>query len=108
MSIQTIVIAKKILGYFSVSFPESSMFPFIVIQPTSKLSLGFSNIRDLTTYFTFQRYSTFSELEFKGILFILKVSPQTSVVKDVAVLIELQSYKLNIFSSHMVHISRFH
>ena len=52
MAIQTIMIVKRILGYFSISFPESSMFAFIAIELISKLSIGFSNVRSLTTNFT--------------------------------------------------------
>ena len=44
---------KKSLGYFLVSFPESSMFAFIVIEPISKHSFGFSIIKSLATLFTY-------------------------------------------------------
>ena len=59
MTIQAIMIVEKFLGYFSVSVPENSMFAFIVIEPISKLSFGFSNIRTLTTHFTFQKVQYF-------------------------------------------------
>ena len=59
MTIQAIIIVKRFLGYISISFPESSMFAFLVIEPTPKLSFGFSNIGSLTTYFTSQRVQFF-------------------------------------------------
>ena len=59
MTIQTIMIVKKFLGYFSVYFPESSMFAFVVIEPISKLSFGFSNIRRLTIHLTFKKVKYF-------------------------------------------------
>ena len=44
MTIQRIMIVKKSLGYFSVSFSERFMFTFIVIESILKLSFDFSNI----------------------------------------------------------------
>ena len=46
---------KTFLGYYSVAFPESSRFAFIVIKPIPELSFGFSNIGNLTTHSTFQK-----------------------------------------------------
>ena len=41
------MMVKNFLGYFSVFFPESSMFAFIVIEPISKLSFVLSKIRTI-------------------------------------------------------------
>ena len=81
------------------------MFAFIVIEPMSKLSFGFSNIRSLTT----QRYISKSKILFPSYNLkdysILKSSPQASVVKVVVVLIELQTKQVFF---PLVHISQFH
>ena len=67
--------------YFSVSFPESSMFAFMVIKPISKLSFGFSNVSKGIVLFL--NYNLKTTLNF------FKVSLYVSIVKVVVVLIEL-------------------
>ena len=69
------MIMKTFLGYFFVSFPESSMFAFIVIEPILELSFGFSNIGSFTTPFTFQKLKyffrvTIIELQTKQVFFL--------------------------------------
>ena len=61
------------------------MFAFIVIETISKRFV-FSNIRSLIIHFTFEKLQYYFRVTIKGPLWILKVS----VVKVVAVLIELQ------------------
>ena len=46
------MILKNVLGHFSVSFPEGSMFAFAVIKHVSKLGSGFSNTSSLTTLYS--------------------------------------------------------
>ena len=87
-TIQAMMIVKTFLGYFSVSFPESSMFAFIVIEPISKLSYGFCNIRSLITPFTFQKVQYFF--------------PSYKLIKVVVVLIELQTKQ--VFFPHGSHL----
>ena len=62
LTIQRAMIVKKFLGYFSITFPESSMFALIVIESISKLSFGFTSIRNLNTYFIFQNHILWSML----------------------------------------------
>ena len=52
MTIQTIMIVKTFLGYFSVSFPESSMLAFIVIELISKLKF-YKNIYIYVQHITY-------------------------------------------------------
>ena len=60
------MIMKKFQGDFSVPFPESSMFAFIVIERISEFSFGSSSIWSPATYFIFQKLQNFfSELQFK-------------------------------------------
>ena len=59
---------KKFLGYLSISFPESPMFDFIVIELISKLNFGFTNILGLAAYISkvtvaFQSHSLKSYFE---------------------------------------------
>ena len=76
MTIQTIMIVKTFLGYFSVSFPESSMFAFIVIELISKLKF----YKYIYIYMYNTLYITFSyTLSSDGrILFNLKLSLSTT------------------------------
>ena len=72
-------------------FLKALCFVFLAIELILKLSFGFSNIRNLTTQFALQRCSRFSNLQFIGPLWLLKVSPQTFIVKVVVVFIEIQT-----------------
>ena len=101
---QTIIIVKKFLKYFLISFPESSMLAFTVSVPISKCNFSFSKKGTSPQITHFKGLSTFSELklQFKGLLWTLKVSTLVSVVKAAKF---LMSYKLNRFSSNMVNFS---
>ena len=55
MIIQEIIIMKKFLGYFLISFPESSIVDFTIIEPILNLRFGFSNIKSHTAHSTFKK-----------------------------------------------------
>ena len=71
----TIHTYEKASGYFSASLPEISMFTFIVIEPLSRLTFGFSNIKILTTRYIsngivlFPTYNLKDHSEFKKLPF---------------------------------------
>ena len=98
MTIQTIMIMKTFLGYFSILFPKTSNFAFIVIEPALKPGFHFSNTWSLTTYFIFQKaYYIFSALQFKR-----PISLQASVATVLVVLFELHTKQA--FSPQGTHL----
>ena len=95
MTIQTTMIVKIFLGYFSIPFPISSTFAFIVIE-FGNMILAIPIYRALP-YFTFQKVQyLFSELQFKGPL-----SLEASVATVVVALLDLHNKK--VFFSQGTH-----
>ena len=95
------MIVKKFLVYFSFFSPENYMF-YSYWTYTKTLFQLFQHTGPHHTLYILKGTVIFSELQFKGPLWILKVSPKASIVKVVVVLLELQTKQ--VFFPHGSHL----